>query len=93
MQPYLVGQRLHVADRDRAVGDCDRDIDQHPPRVVTRPADPQTVHGPWLGRVQGTRHVGLNVILTFVDVLHRVSLRIVTMPIQAAKGRRLVRLP
>ncbi len=36
-----------------------------------------------LGRVQGTRQAGLNVIVPFVDILHRVSLRIVTMPIQS----------
>ena len=36
-----------------------------------------------LGRVQGIRQPGLRVIIPFVDVLHRVSLRIVTMPIQS----------
>jgi regulator of protease activity HflC (stomatin/prohibitin superfamily) len=36
-----------------------------------------------LGRIQGTRKPGLAVIVPFVDVLHRVSLRIVTMPIQS----------
>jgi len=36
-----------------------------------------------LGKVQGTRQPGLRVIVPFVDVLHRVSLRIVTMPIQS----------
>jgi regulator of protease activity HflC (stomatin/prohibitin superfamily) len=36
-----------------------------------------------LGRVMGTRSPGLRVIIPFVDVLHRVSLRIVTMPIQS----------
>ena len=36
-----------------------------------------------LGRVEGTRAPGLRVIVPFVDVLHRVSLRIVTMPIQS----------
>ena len=36
-----------------------------------------------LGRVMGTRQPGLRVIIPFVDVLHRVSLRIVTMPIQS----------
>ncbi|QMU77204.1 slipin family protein [Streptacidiphilus sp. PB12-B1b] len=36
-----------------------------------------------LGRVRGTREPGLRVIIPFVDVLHRVSLRIVTMPIQS----------
>jgi regulator of protease activity HflC (stomatin/prohibitin superfamily) len=36
-----------------------------------------------LGKVQGTRQPGLQVIVPFVDVLHRVSLRIVTMPIQS----------
>src|SRR6478609_5507241 len=36
-----------------------------------------------LGRVQGTRQPGLRMIIPFVDVLRRVSLRIVTMPIQS----------
>jgi regulator of protease activity HflC (stomatin/prohibitin superfamily) len=36
-----------------------------------------------LGRVQGPRNPGLRVIIPFVDVLHRVSLRIITMPIQS----------
>jgi len=36
-----------------------------------------------LGRVRGLRHPGLRVIIPFIDVLHRVSLRIVTMPIQS----------
>jgi regulator of protease activity HflC (stomatin/prohibitin superfamily) len=36
-----------------------------------------------LGRVVGTRAPGLRVIIPVVDVLHRVSLRIVTMPIQS----------
>ena len=36
-----------------------------------------------LGRVIGERHPGLRLIIPFVDVLHRVSLRIVTMPIQS----------
>jgi len=36
-----------------------------------------------LGRVIGVRAPGLQVIIPFVDVLHRVSLRIVTMPIQS----------
>ena len=36
-----------------------------------------------LGKVQGTRRPGLQLIVPFVDVLHRVSLRIVTMPIQS----------
>ncbi len=36
-----------------------------------------------LGKVQGTRHPGLRVIIPVVDVLHRISLRIVTMPIQS----------
>ncbi|MDQ2707216.1 MAG: slipin family protein [Actinomycetota bacterium] len=35
------------------------------------------------GRVLGARDPGLRVIIPFVDVLHRVSLRIVTMPIQS----------
>ena len=36
-----------------------------------------------LGRVIGERGPGLRLIIPFVDVLHRVSLRIVTMPIQS----------
>jgi regulator of protease activity HflC (stomatin/prohibitin superfamily) len=36
-----------------------------------------------LGRVIRVRQAGLTVIIPFVDVLHRVSLRIVTMPIQS----------
>jgi regulator of protease activity HflC (stomatin/prohibitin superfamily) len=36
-----------------------------------------------LGRVQGAREPGLRVIIPFVDVMHRVSRRIVTMPIQS----------
>ncbi|MDT7706165.1 MAG: hypothetical protein QOG20_1772 [Pseudonocardiales bacterium] len=35
------------------------------------------------GRVQGARDPGLRLIIPIVDVLHRVSLRIVTMPIQS----------
>ncbi|MEO6793735.1 MAG: SPFH domain-containing protein [Mycobacterium sp.] len=36
-----------------------------------------------LGRVIGERQPGLRLIIPFVDVLHRISLRIVTMPIQS----------
>jgi regulator of protease activity HflC (stomatin/prohibitin superfamily) len=36
-----------------------------------------------LGRVVGVRQPGLKVIAPFIDVLHRVPLRIVTMPIQS----------
>ncbi len=36
-----------------------------------------------LGRVVGQRHPGLRLIIPFVDVMHRVSLRIITMPIQS----------
>ncbi|MDT5009135.1 MAG: hypothetical protein QOH57_752 [Mycobacterium sp.] len=36
-----------------------------------------------LGRVIGERKPGLRIIIPFVDVLHRISLRIVTMPIQS----------
>ena len=36
-----------------------------------------------LGRVQGVREPGLRFIIPVVDVLHRVSLRIITMPIQS----------
>src|SRR5213595_1095922 len=36
-----------------------------------------------LGRVIGVRKAGLTLIIPVVDVLHRVSLRIVTMPIQS----------
>jgi regulator of protease activity HflC (stomatin/prohibitin superfamily) len=35
------------------------------------------------GRLRGSRNPGLRLIIPFVDVLHRVSLRIVTMPIQS----------
>ncbi|MFD7023918.1 SPFH domain-containing protein [Promicromonospora sukumoe] len=35
------------------------------------------------GRLRGTREPGLRVIIPVVDVLHRISLRIVTMPIQS----------
>jgi regulator of protease activity HflC (stomatin/prohibitin superfamily) len=36
-----------------------------------------------LGKVLGARPPGLRIIIPFIDVLHRVSLRIVTMPIQS----------
>jgi len=36
-----------------------------------------------LGRVVGAREPGLRLLIPIVDVLHRVSLRIVTMPIQS----------
>src|ERR1700735_5098644 len=36
-----------------------------------------------LGKVLGARPPGLRIIVPFIDVLHRVSLRIVTMPIQS----------
>src|SRR5947209_4483478 len=36
-----------------------------------------------LGRVTGVRKAGLTVIIPVIDVLHRVSLRIITMPIQS----------
>ena len=36
-----------------------------------------------LGRVVGERKPGFRLIIPFVDVLHRISLRIVTMPIQS----------
>jgi regulator of protease activity HflC (stomatin/prohibitin superfamily) len=36
-----------------------------------------------LGRVVGLRQPGLRMIIPFVDILHRVSLRVVTMPIQS----------
>jgi regulator of protease activity HflC (stomatin/prohibitin superfamily) len=35
------------------------------------------------GRVHGIRQPGLRLIIPFVDILHRVSLRIITMPIQS----------
>jgi regulator of protease activity HflC (stomatin/prohibitin superfamily) len=35
------------------------------------------------GRLRGSRNPGLRLIIPFIDVLHRVSLRIVTMPIQS----------
>ncbi|HEY8653229.1 MAG TPA: SPFH domain-containing protein, partial [Dermatophilaceae bacterium] len=36
-----------------------------------------------LGKVLGLRQPGLRLIIPFVDVLHRVTLRIITMPIQS----------
>jgi len=36
-----------------------------------------------LGRLRGTREPGLRIIVPLVDVLHRISLRIVTLPIQS----------
>lgn len=36
-----------------------------------------------LGRVIGTREPGLRVIIPFIDVLRKVSLRVITMPIQS----------
>jgi regulator of protease activity HflC (stomatin/prohibitin superfamily) len=36
-----------------------------------------------LGRLRGVRQPGLRIIIPLVDVLHRVSLRVVTMPIQS----------
>jgi regulator of protease activity HflC (stomatin/prohibitin superfamily) len=36
-----------------------------------------------LGRVIGTREPGLRMIIPFIDILRRISLRIVTMPIQS----------
>jgi regulator of protease activity HflC (stomatin/prohibitin superfamily) len=36
-----------------------------------------------LGKLKGTRDPGLRIIIPVVDVLHRISLRIVTMPIQS----------
>jgi regulator of protease activity HflC (stomatin/prohibitin superfamily) len=36
-----------------------------------------------LGRVTGSQEPGLRLLIPIVDVLHRVSLRIVTMPIQS----------
>ena len=36
-----------------------------------------------LGRVSGLRQPGLRLIIPLIDVMHRVSLRIVTMPIQS----------
>jgi regulator of protease activity HflC (stomatin/prohibitin superfamily) len=36
-----------------------------------------------LGRVRGTRAPGFRMIIPFVDVMHRVTLRIITMPIQS----------
>jgi regulator of protease activity HflC (stomatin/prohibitin superfamily) len=35
------------------------------------------------GRLHGVREPGLRLIIPFVDVMHRVSLRVVTMPIQS----------
>lgn len=36
-----------------------------------------------LGQLRGTREPGLQIIIPLVDVLHRISLRIVTLPIQS----------
>ncbi|MGH3188465.1 MAG: slipin family protein [Streptosporangiaceae bacterium] len=36
-----------------------------------------------LGRLRGSRAPGLRLIIPFIDVMHKVSLRIVTMPIQS----------
>jgi regulator of protease activity HflC (stomatin/prohibitin superfamily) len=36
-----------------------------------------------LGRVRGTRAPGFQMIIPFADVMHRVTLRIITMPIQS----------
>jgi len=36
-----------------------------------------------LGQLRGTREPGLRIIIPLVDVLHRISLRIVTLPIQS----------
>jgi regulator of protease activity HflC (stomatin/prohibitin superfamily) len=36
-----------------------------------------------LGRLHGTREAGFQIIIPLVDVMHRVSMRIVTMPIQS----------
>jgi len=36
-----------------------------------------------LGRLRGARPPGLRLIIPFIDVMHKVSLRIVTMPIQS----------
>jgi len=36
-----------------------------------------------LGRLRGARAPGLRLIIPFIDVMHKVSLRIVTMPIQS----------
>ncbi len=36
-----------------------------------------------LGRLRGVRQPGLRIIIPLIDVLHRVSLRVVTMPIQS----------
>ena len=45
VQALMVGQGLDVADRDRSVGDRDRDIDQDPARVVAGAALPQPIGG------------------------------------------------
>jgi regulator of protease activity HflC (stomatin/prohibitin superfamily) len=46
-----------------------------------------------LGRVIGVRQAGLTMIVPFVDVLHRVSLRIVAMPIQSQGIIKDIQLP
>ncbi|WP_433790786.1 SPFH domain-containing protein [Actinoplanes sp. CA-252034] len=45
-----------------------------------------------LGKVIAVRKAGLTVIIPFVDVLNRVSLRIVTMPIQLRNRQTFVEL-
>lgn len=44
-QRGLVGQYGDVADRLGAVGDCDREINQYPPEVMTRPRPAHTLQG------------------------------------------------
>jgi hypothetical protein len=45
VQALLIGEGLHVTDRDSAIGDRDRHINQHPARVVTSAAFPEAVGG------------------------------------------------
>ena len=45
-QTRLVGQHGDVGDALRAVGDRDRQIDQHPPRIMHRPRPAQTAPAP-----------------------------------------------
>ena len=45
VQALMVSHRLDVADRDRSVGDRDRDIDEHPARVMAGAALSQPIGG------------------------------------------------
>ena len=45
VQTFLISERPNIADRDRAVRDRDSHVDQHPARMVTCAAFPQSVGG------------------------------------------------